>query len=109
MGKDTMTEANTTRRPATLGWVALVTSFIAITLFILTASHGFPTPASRNTVRIIIMWGAPVLVIALSVAAFVRGERRTPSVLALIITAGSPLIVIGVVAAVFWGYQPGQG
>uniref|UniRef100_UPI003A895ABE hypothetical protein n=1 Tax=Leucobacter sp. BZR 635 TaxID=3378705 RepID=UPI003A895ABE len=58
-----------------LGRAALAVAVGAIVLFVLTASHGFPTRATADVARQVIMVAGPLLTISLAVASFVRNER----------------------------------
>lgn len=91
------------------GRAALAVSVGALVLFVLTASNGFPTRATADIARQIIMISGPVLSISLAVTSFVRKERRAAAVTAICILVAAPLLVFLVVILAWSGYARSMG
>ncbi|MBP6684336.1 MAG: hypothetical protein KA158_02845 [Leucobacter sp.] len=92
-----------------LGRAALAVALLAVVLFLLTASNGFPTPATSLVARQVIVVAGPAIGVGLAIASLVRKERKAPAVATLTILLAAPLLVYLMTVIAWWGYAQGLG
>lgn len=88
------------------GRAALIAVLVLGALFFLFGASSLGGPLSTVLSRLCAI-GAVAAGAALATVSLIRGERRAPAVIALLLVVGGPLIVLGIAALVWAGYGAG--